>query len=68
MEDFSVAYDDTVRGSGGILLQVNYGDDGLDPSFMEDNGQPVDFDRLLSTVRVRSANVHCGLVRRVVNP
>jgi hypothetical protein len=24
----------------------------LDPSFMEDNGQPVDFERLLMTLRV----------------
>ena len=52
MEDFSVAYDNTVRGTADTLLQFLYGDDGLDPSFMEDNGMPVDFDRLLLTVKV----------------
>lgn len=53
MEDFVVAYDDTVRGSGGQMLQFQYGDDGLDPSFMEASGEPVDYERLLFTVKVR---------------
>ena len=59
MEDFSVAYDNTVRGTADTLLQFLYGDDGLDPSFMEDNGMPVDFDRLLLTVKV-SLCAWCG--------
>ena len=53
MEDFFVTYDDTVRSTGGQMLQFQYGDDGLDPSYMEANGQPVDFDRLLFTIKVR---------------
>jgi hypothetical protein len=63
MEDFFVAYDDTVRGSGDQMLQFQYGDDGLDPSFMEASGEPVDYERLLFTVKVpwRFSLRTCGL-------
>jgi hypothetical protein len=60
MEDFSVAYDNTVRGTGNSLLQFKFGDDGLDPSFMEDNGQPVDFDRLVMTIKVLTGDAENG--------
>lgn len=60
MEDFSVAYDNTVRGTGNSLLQFKFGDDGLDPSFMEDNGQPVDFDRLVMTIKVPCRATNCA--------
>lgn len=46
LEDLSVQYDGTVRASDGSLIQLKYGDDGLDPSEMEgDDGLPVDFNR-----------------------
>jgi DNA-directed RNA polymerase III subunit RPC1 len=48
LEDLSVQYDDTVRASDGTLIQIKYGDDGLDPAEMEaDDGVPIDFRRSL---------------------
>lgn len=48
LEDLSVQYDGTVRASDGTLVQVRYGDDGLDPAEMEaDDGDPVDFKRCM---------------------
>jgi len=37
LEDLSVKYDDTVRTSTHHVIQFQYGDDGLDPMFMDDN-------------------------------
>lgn len=52
LEDLSVQYDSTVRTSNGTVIQMRYGDDGLDPSEMEsDNGHPVNFKQLLETVK-----------------
>lgn len=51
LEDFSVNYDSTVRSSSGDIVQVCYGDDGLDPIEMEgSDGEPVNFDRLMAGV------------------
>lgn len=48
LEDLSVQYDNTVRGSTGAIVQVCYGDDGLDPMLMEgSSGEPVNFERTL---------------------
>lgn len=48
LEDLSVQYDNTVRGSTGGIVQVCYGDDGLDPMLMEGaKGEPVNFERTL---------------------
>ena len=45
-------YDMTVRNSMGGIVQIVYGDDGLDPVSMEcKDGAPVDFRRLLMRVR-----------------
>ena len=45
-------YDMTVRNSMGGIVQIVYGDDGLDPVSMEGkDGAPVDFRRLLMRVR-----------------
>jgi len=50
--DADVQYDDTVRNSTGGIVQLVYGDDGLDPVAMEGkDGSPVDFRRLLMRVR-----------------
>ncbi len=52
LEDLSVQYDNTVRSSGGKVVQMRYGDDGLDPSEMEsDSGRPVNFAHLLESVK-----------------
>ena len=41
-----------VRNAASGIVQLVYGDDGLDPVAMEDKeGKPVDLQRLLSTVR-----------------
>lgn len=51
-----VQYDNTVRNSTGGIVQLLYGDDGLDPVSMEGkDGTPVDFQRLY--MRVRSCRV-----------
>uniref|UniRef100_A0A7S3JTW6 DNA-directed RNA polymerase subunit n=1 Tax=Aureoumbra lagunensis TaxID=44058 RepID=A0A7S3JTW6_9STRA len=47
LEDLSVQYDGTVRNSESNIVQLVFGDDGLDPGKMEANDGPVDFDRLL---------------------
>ena len=47
LEDLSLRYDGTVRTSTKSIVQFEYGDDGLNPSFMESNSRPVNFDRLL---------------------
>jgi DNA-directed RNA polymerase III subunit RPC1 len=56
LEDLSVQYDMMVRNSAGDVVQFRYGDDGLDPSRMMSDGRPVEFDKLLESVRV--ANTH----------
>jgi DNA-directed RNA polymerase III subunit RPC1 len=51
LEDLSMQYDTTVRNSENIVVQFTYGDDGLNPSNMENNDRPVDFNRLSMTIR-----------------
>jgi DNA-directed RNA polymerase III subunit RPC1 len=46
LEDLSLRYDNSVRNSENTVVQFTYGDDSLDPSKMEDNDRPVQFDRL----------------------
>ena len=43
LEDLSIQYDGTVRNSHGNVIAFNYGDDGLNPVFMEANSKPVNF-------------------------
>ncbi|EQC33505.1 hypothetical protein SDRG_09014 [Saprolegnia diclina VS20] len=50
LEDLSCQYDATVRNSEGSVVQFTYGDDGLNPAFMEGDDRPVDFQRLLTHV------------------
>ncbi|TGO27463.1 hypothetical protein BPAE_0041g00130 [Botrytis paeoniae] len=45
LEDLSTQYDDTVRTSGGGIVQFQFGADGLDPLDMEGNAVPVNFKR-----------------------
>jgi DNA-directed RNA polymerase III subunit RPC1 len=50
-EDLSIRYDGTVRNSTDGVVQFTYGDDGLNPSCMENNDRPVNFDRLVDNIR-----------------
>ncbi len=45
LEDLSTKYDDTVRTSGGGIVQFQFGADKLDPVDMEGSAVPVNFDR-----------------------
>lgn len=45
-----VHYDGSVRNAEGDIVQINYGCDGLDPTYMEGKDCPVDFDRVLQHV------------------
>ena len=50
LEDLSIQYDRTVRNSQGSVIAFDYGDDGLNPVFMEASSKPVHFERILSAV------------------
>lgn len=57
-------YDGTVRNSSGGIVQLTYGDDGMDPVCMEaKDGQPVDLPRVMmkTKVRVYSFNLTLGV-------
>jgi len=57
LEDLSLLYDGTVRNSMGGIVQLQYGDDGMEPTLMEGNdAQPIEFKRCLMNVK--------GLYRR----
>ena len=43
-------YDNTVRNSERTIVQFSYGDDGLNPEYMENNSRPVDFHRLRKNI------------------
>ncbi|KAM3425098.1 hypothetical protein BST61_g7062 [Cercospora zeina] len=48
LEDLSAQYDQTVRNSSGGIVQMKFGDDGLDPVDMEGNAKPVNMERTWS--------------------
>ncbi|KAG4301444.1 hypothetical protein PCK1_002370 [Pneumocystis canis] len=43
LEDLSLQYDGTVRNSSSGVVQFIYGDDGLDPTYLEGDSCPVEF-------------------------
>ncbi|CCJ29412.1 unnamed protein product [Pneumocystis jirovecii] len=45
LEDLSLQYDGTVRNSSSGIVQFIYGDDGLDPTYLEGDNCPVEFSR-----------------------
>ncbi len=45
LEDLTCHYDYSVRNSNGGVVQFLYGDDGLDPTNIEGEEQPVEFSR-----------------------
>ncbi|XP_032666413.1 DNA-directed RNA polymerase III subunit RPC1 [Odontomachus brunneus] len=54
LEDLCLHYDMTVRNSMGDIVQLEYGGDGLDPTYMEDKDQPMDYQRVLDHVKAKS--------------
>ena len=50
----TIHYDMSVRNSSGGLVQFYYGDDGLDPAFLEADILPVDLKRNLQHTIVRN--------------
>jgi DNA-directed RNA polymerase III subunit RPC1 len=54
LEDLCVQYDGSVRTSEQNIVQFEYGDDGLDPLTMAQAGIPVNFHRLLQSIRAKS--------------
>ena len=53
MEDLCSHYDLTVRNSMSEVVQFIYGGDGLDPAAMEGKDKPVDFNRVMSHIKVK---------------
>ncbi|KAK9732078.1 RNA polymerase Rpb1, domain 5 [Popillia japonica] len=53
LEDLVVHYDGSVRNAEGDVVQINYGCDGLDPTYMEGKDRPVDFHRVLQHVQAK---------------
>lgn len=51
LEDLCLHYDMTVRNSSGDIIQFLYGGDGLDPTYMEGNGCPVELRRVWESIR-----------------
>lgn len=53
MEDLCAKYDYSVRTSTEHLIQFQYGDDGLDPMFMDNDEQPVSLKRVFTMIQAR---------------
>jgi hypothetical protein len=66
LEDLSTRYDLSVRNSVGGVIQFTYGDDGLDPMYLEGDGQPVEFVRLWKHTRVCDFLLLCFFSIRVL--
>ncbi|RXE56969.1 DNA-directed RNA polymerase subunit A' [Methanoculleus taiwanensis] len=49
LQDLKVAYDGTVRTTGGRIIQFKYGEDGTDPS-RSSSGDPVDVKGIVESV------------------
>lgn len=50
LEDLVTHYDGSVRNSRGDIIQIIYGDDGLDPVNMEDNNIPANLERIFTSI------------------
>ncbi|RLE82275.1 MAG: DNA-directed RNA polymerase subunit A' [Thermoprotei archaeon] len=49
LQDLHVAYDGTVRTAQNKVVQLRYGEDGIDPSRSE-HGRPVNIDRIIERI------------------
>ncbi|XP_050462135.1 DNA-directed RNA polymerase III subunit RPC1 [Cataglyphis hispanica] len=54
LEDLCVHYDMTIRNSMRDIIQISYGGDNMDPTYMEGKDYPVDFKRIYDHVRAIS--------------
>lgn len=61
LEDLCLHYDMTVRNSVGDIVQIFYGGDAMDPTYMEGKDCPVDYKRVLE-------DIQCKLVDRTEDP
>jgi DNA-directed RNA polymerase III subunit RPC1 len=68
LEDLSIKYDQTVRMSTEHIVQFTYGDDGLDPMFMDDNNQPVSLHRLFTIIKERTKSTHLVKNENLMTP
>jgi DNA-directed RNA polymerase subunit A' len=50
LEDVKVENDGTVRHSGGQIIQLIYGEDGIDPA-RSLSGTAVDIDRIITDIK-----------------
>jgi hypothetical protein len=50
------------------IIQFTYGDDGLDPMYMDDNHEPVSLNRLYVIVRERTKNTDKVKNENMMNP
>ncbi|CAD5120480.1 DgyrCDS9046 [Dimorphilus gyrociliatus] len=57
LEDVCCHYDGTVRDANKAVVQFVYGEDGLDPTLMEGDERPINFERMLRNVRNRTPNL-----------
>jgi DNA-directed RNA polymerase III subunit RPC1 len=61
LEDLYSCYDNTVRNSSGAVVQLVYGDDGLDALEMEGkDGHPLDTQAVLQEVRCCAGLLRMG--------
>ena len=51
LEDLVIKYDNTVRSSDETIIQFTYGDDGMDPLFMDEQKLPVSLGRLYTRIK-----------------
>ena len=68
LEDLSIKYDQSARMSTEHIVQFTYGDDGLDPMFMDDNHQPVSFNRIYTIIKERTKNTPRVRIEPVMTP
>jgi len=54
LEDLSIQYDMTVRSSSSQIVQFTYGDDGIEPTYMEDDKEPLNWGRQMTNLLNRN--------------
>ena len=66
LEDLTIQYDFSARNASGGIVQFRYGDDTLDPAFMEGKNRPIDLYRTFMHCIVRKNCVEFGRERAFV--
>ena len=57
LEDLVLKYDNTVRSSDETIIQFTYGDDGMDPLYMDEQKLPVSLGRLYTRIKQSFKNL-----------